>query len=132
MDRGAWQATVHGIAESQTRLSTAAQSHTRKEQLRNHLRQEYRNQRSSSRLEDHGDEIHFSSVAQSCPTLCDPMNHSTPSLPVHHQLPEFIQTPVHRVGDAIQPSHPLLPSSGGQLTKMSTHLIGINTRVTGI
>ena len=48
----------------------------------------------------------FSSV-QSCLTLCDPMNHSTPGLPVHHQLPEFTQTHVHRVGDAIQPSHPL-------------------------
>ena len=47
------------------------------------------------------------SVAQSCPTLCDPMNRSTPGLPVHHQLPEFTQTHVHRVGDAIQPSHPL-------------------------
>ena len=49
----------------------------------------------------------FSSVTQSCPTLCDPMNHSMPSLPVHHQLPEFTQTHVHRVCDAIQPSHPL-------------------------
>ena len=43
----------------------------------------------------------FSSVAQSCPTLCDPMNHSTPGLPVHHHLPEFTQTHVNRVGDAI-------------------------------
>ena len=51
--------------------------------------------------------IQFSSVAQSCLTLCDPMNHSTPGLPVHHQLPEFTQIHVHRVGDAIQPSHPL-------------------------
>ena len=51
--------------------------------------------------------VQFSSVAQSCPTLCDPMNGSTPGLPVHHQLPEFTQTHVHRVGDAIQPSHPL-------------------------
>ena len=51
--------------------------------------------------------IQFSSVAQSCPTLCDPMNHSTAGLPVHHQLLEFTQTHVHRVGDAIQPSHPL-------------------------
>ena len=51
--------------------------------------------------------VQFSSVTQSCPTLCDPMNHSTPGLPVHHQLPEFTQTHVHRVGDAIQPSHPL-------------------------
>jgi len=49
----------------------------------------------------------FSSVAQSCPTLCDPMNRSTPGLPVHHQLPEFTQTHIHWVGDAIQPSHPL-------------------------
>ena len=49
----------------------------------------------------------FSSVTQSCPTLCDPMNRSTPGLPVHHQLPEFTQTHVHQVGDAIQLSHPL-------------------------
>ena len=47
------------------------------------------------------------SVAQLCPTLCDPMDYSTPGFPVHHQLPEFAQTHVHRVGDAIQPSHPL-------------------------
>ena len=52
-------------------------------------------------------EIQFSSVAQSCPTLCDPVNHSTPGLPVHHQLPELTQTHVHQVSDAIQPSHPL-------------------------
>ena len=51
--------------------------------------------------------VQFSSVAQSCPTLCNPMNHSTPGLPVHHQLPEFTQTHVHWVSDAIQPSHPL-------------------------
>ena len=49
----------------------------------------------------------FSSVAQSCPTLCDPMNRSTPGLPVHHQLLEFTQTHVHQASDAIQPSHPL-------------------------
>ena len=51
--------------------------------------------------------LQFSSVAQSCPTLRDPMNRSTPGLPVHHQLPEFTKTHVHRVNDAIQPSHPL-------------------------
>ena len=51
------------------------------------------------------------SVAQSCPTLCDLMNRSTPGLPVHHQLPEFTQTHVHRVSHAIQPSHPLSPPS---------------------
>ena len=55
--------------------------------------------------------VQFSSVAQSCPTLCDPMNHSTPGLPIHYHLPEFTQTHVHRVGDAIQPSHPLLSPS---------------------
>ena len=52
--------------------------------------------------------VQFSLVAQSCPTLCDPMNHSTPDLPVHHQLPKSTQTHVFWVGDAIQPSHPLL------------------------
>jgi len=51
--------------------------------------------------------VQFSSVTQSCPTLCDPMNRSTPGLPVHHQLLEFTQTHVHQVSDAIQPSHPL-------------------------
>ena len=55
--------------------------------------------------------IQFSSVIQSCPTLCDSINCSTPGLPVHHQLPEFTQTCVHWVGDAIQPSHPLLSPS---------------------
>ena len=51
--------------------------------------------------------LQFGSVAQSCMTLWDPMNRSTPGLPVHHQLPEFTQTHVHRVSNAIQPSHPL-------------------------
>ena len=51
--------------------------------------------------------VQFSSVTQSSPTLCDPMNCSTPGLPVHHQLPEFTQIYVHWVSDAIQPSHPL-------------------------
>ena len=53
----------------------------------------------------------FSSVAQSCPTVCDPMNRSTPGLSVHHQLTEFTQTHVHRVDDAIQLSHPVIPFS---------------------
>ena len=55
--------------------------------------------------------VQFSSVAQSCLTLCDPMNRSMLGLPVHHQLPEFTQVHVHRVSDAIQPSHPLLSPS---------------------
>ena len=62
---------------------------------------------------DHLSHSQFSSVAQSCPTLCDPMDWSTPGFPAHHQLPELAQTHVHQVGDAIQPSamtlcHPLL------------------------
>ena len=60
----------------------------------------------------------FSSVAQSCPTLCDPMDCSTPGLPVHHELPEPVQT--HRVGDAMQPSHPLSPPSPPALS-LSQH-----------
>ena len=81
MDREAWQAIVHMVGKSQTQLST----HT-------------------SKLFS---SVQFSSVAQSCPTLCDPMNRSTPGLPVHHHLLEFTQTHVHQVSDAIQPSHPL-------------------------
>ena len=64
--------------------------------------------------------VQFSSVAQSCPTLCDPMNHSTPGLPVHHQLPESTQTHVHWVSDTIQPSHPLSSPSPPAL-KLSQH-----------
>ena len=61
----------------------------------------------SQRVHPNLSSVQFSSVAQSCPTLCNPMDCSTPSLPVHHQLPEFTQTHVHRIGDAIQASHPL-------------------------
>ena len=56
--------------------------------------------------------MNIGSITQSCQTLCDPMDHSTPGLPVHYQLSELAQTCVHRVSDAIQPSHPL--ESGGQ------------------
>ena len=56
-------------------------------------------------------EVQFSSVAQSCLTICNPMNRGTPGLPVHHQLPEFTQTHAHWVGDTIEPSHPLLSPS---------------------
>ena len=83
-DRGAWWAAIYGVAQSRTRLKW----------------------RSSSSSSIYGS-VQFSSVAQSCPTLCDPMNRSMPGLPVHHQLPELTQTHVHRVSDAIQPSHPL-------------------------
>ena len=65
--------------------------------------------------------IQFSSVAQSCPTLCNPTNHSMPDLPVHHKLLEFTQTHVHRVGDAIHPSHPL--SSTSSTFNLSQHQV---------
>ena len=60
-----------------------------------------------SPTEDVMDSVQFSSVAQSCLTLCDPMDCSTPGFPVHHLLPDLAQTHVHQVHDAIQPSHPL-------------------------
>ena len=59
----------------------------------------------------------FSSVTQSCPTLCDPVGCSTPRLPVHHQFPELTQTHIHRVGNAIQPSHPLSSPSAFNLSQ---------------
>ena len=64
--------------------------------------------------------LQISPVAQSCPTLCDPMNRSTPGLLVHHQLPEFTQTHIHRVSDAIQPSH-LLSSPSPPAPNPSQH-----------
>ena len=63
--------------------------------------------------------VQFSSVAQSCPTLCNPVNCSTPDLPVYHQLSDFTQTHVHPVSDAIQPSHPL--SSPSPIFNLSQH-----------
>ena len=65
----------------------------------------------------------FSSVAQSCPTLCDPMDRSTPGLPVHQKLPEFTQAYIHRVGDAIQPSHPLSSPSPIYLLPKDVHCL---------
>ena len=65
-------------------------------------------------------DFQFSSVTQLCLTLCDPMNRSMPGLPVHHKLLEFTQTQVHRVGDAIQPSHPLSSPSSPALN-LSQH-----------
>ena len=96
----------------------------------------------SGHMEYGRNQIQFSSVTQLCPTLCDPMNHSTPGLPVHHQLPEFTQTHVHQVGDTIQPSHPLisfsscpqsLPASGSfpmsQLFTWGGQSIGVSASV---
>ena len=113
MDTGAWQAIGHRVTPSQTRLKGLSKHHenyTKKASNRQTFKEpkwvlKILNERSNS---EHV--VQFSSVSsvpQSCPILCDPMNRSTPGLPVHHQLPEFIQTHVHRVSDAIQPSHPL-------------------------
>ena len=66
--------------------------------------------------------VRFSSVVQACPTLCDSMDCSTPGLPVHHQLPEFPQTHVHWVGDAIQPSHPLSATSSPTFNPSQHHV----------
>ena len=72
--------------------------------------------------------VQFSSVVQSCPILCDPINHSTPGLPVHHQFPEFTQTCVHWVTGAIQPSHPLLsPSPAFNLSQHQSLLKWVNS-----
>ena len=74
--------------------------------------------------------VQFSSVAQSCPTLRDPMNRSTPGLPLHHQLLDFTQTHVHRVSDAIQPSHPL--SSPSPLAPNPSQHQGLFQRVNSL
>ena len=105
MDRGIWWATVHGATkESGTIHDNAATNQFFQYYLLKRLSPLYILSFLSS--------IQFSSVAQSCLTLCDPMDCSTPGLPVHHQLLEFTQTHVHWAGDGIQPSHPLLsPSS---------------------
>ena len=81
MNRGAWQATVQCYKGSDTTEDTHTQA--------------------SVVFFSHLSSVQFSSVAQSCPTPCDPMNRSIPGFPVHHQLPEFTQTHAHRVGDAI-------------------------------
>ena len=82
MDRGAWWAIFHGITKGQTQLK----------QLSTHTHARYKANILFS--------VHFSSVAQSCVTLCDPMNCSMPGFPVHHQLWAFAQTHVHQVDDA--------------------------------
>ena len=81
--------------------------------LRWHRFMQIRNQHVSS--------VQFSSVAQSCPTPCDPMSCSTPGLPVHHHLPESTQTHVHQIGDAIQPSYPLSSASPHALNLSQHH-----------
>ena len=101
MDRDAWHAAVHVVTKSQKRLS----DWTELEMIHFHVRKMYiwlcLGEMSYPVLV----------ITQSCLTFWDPMNRSMPGLPVHHQLPEFTQTRVHWVGDAIQPSHPLSPPS---------------------
>ena len=87
--RGTWWVMMHRVAKDQTQMKQFS-THTQRVRL----------------MEEKISSVQFSSVAQSCPTLCDPMNRSTPGLPIHHQLPEFTQTHVHRVRDAILPFHP--------------------------
>ena len=93
MDREAWSAAVHGVANSQTGLSDWIELNWTERRI------------GFFPLVFSLSFSQFSSVAQSCPTFCDPMNHSTPGLPVCHQLPEFTQNHVHWVTGAIQPSH---------------------------
>ena len=89
--------------------STKIQKHKYMKETNRSYRTEKYNNRTKNSLDglNSSVSVQFSSVTQSCPTLCDPMNRSTPGLPVHHQPPESTQTHVHRVTDAIQPSHSL-------------------------
>ena len=142
MDRGAWQATVHWVTRSWTRLSDSHSLHNvRKAYLFSNKEKRServvvvdggRGARDKCGVLCHPTfKLHLKSwvsetqlsvqFSQSCPTLCDPVNRSTPGLPVHHQLPEFIQTHVHRVGDAIQPSHPLSSPSPPALNPSQHH-----------
>jgi len=102
MDREAWWATVRWVTKNWTWLNnwTHTHTHTLTERILKRLLKINNWIKSTIKMWSVG------SVTQSCLTLFDPMNRSTPGLPVHHQLPEFTQTHVHRVSDAIQPSHP--------------------------
>ena len=113
MDREALWATVHGVKKTWTWLSNWAHTHTHTHRHNELTRSKYfwsqlrfwKTVLAKKALAWTLNQIR--SVAQSCPTLCDPMNCSMPGLPVHHQLQEFTQTHLHRVSDTIQPSHPL-------------------------
>ena len=96
MDRKVWRAAVIGVINSQTRLSNWTELNWKLQSL--------------------SPDIFINSVAQSCATVCDPMDCSKPGFPVHHQLPELAQMHVQWVGDAIQPSHPLVPFSSHLLS----------------
>ena len=133
-DRDAWHAAVHGVTKSRTQLSDwtntpKGSSLVTPDTPDRVLQDTYCwHSPSSIRLLFHisvnrsspTSSVQFSSFTQSCLTLCNPMNCSTPGLPVHHQLPEFTQTHVHWVGDAIQPSH-LLSSPSSPAPNPSQH-----------
>ena len=112
-DSGAWHATLHGVAKSKAQLGDCTTTAIMSQVLHIHYLTKYpqiykvHNINPMYHLQIKAQLVQFSSVAQSCLTLCNPINQSTPVLPVHHQLPEFTQTHVHRVGDAIQPAQPL-------------------------
>ena len=111
MDRGACQATAHRVTKSWTRLKRHSMHGKAGRGTDISLQRVLCFSSNCNQFHWVKSSVQFSSVAQLCPTLCDPMNHSTPGLPVHHQLPESTQTHVHWVGDSIQPSHPLLSPS---------------------
>ena len=120
MDREAWHAAVHGVTKNQTWLSDWTELnwnlHKGTQSIGNNLNQT--SVKNDLNLLKSTQTRSFP-VAQSCPTLCDPMDWSLPGLPVHHQLLEFSQTWVHWVSDAIQPSHPL--SSPSPAFSLSQH-----------
>ena len=112
-DRGAWLATVRDVTKSWTQLSDQTTTIC-------HVYSRWCLESHSPHYINISVLFQFSSVTQSCPTLCDPVDSSTPGFPVYHQLPELTQTHVHRVGDAIQPSHPL-PRSSTFVFSLSQH-----------
>ena len=123
MNGGAWWATVHGVAKSWTWLSDFTftfHSLFYKLKLQKIPKVTHNKKNANSYYEILILSYQFSSVAQSCPTLYNPMNLSMPGLPVHHQLPESTQTHVGWVGDAIQPSY-LLSSSSPPALSLSEH-----------
>ena len=124
MDREAWHAATHGVAESRTWLSNWTELNWIDEYIHSesiYLAFTMCQTCFSYNLVASFSSVQFISVAQSCPALCDPMNCSTPGLAVDHQLQEFTLTHVHRVGDAIQPSH-LLSSPSPPAHNPSQHL----------
>ena len=117
MDRGTWRATGHNWA---TKQSPAQRLMGRiRNKICNNAKHICRDNGRNTVAQISPRSLQFSSVAQLCPTLCNPMNRSTPGLPVHHQLPESTQIHAHWVSDAIQPSHPL--SSPSPALNLSQH-----------